>query len=223
MNKDKFPDGGPREKLVKLGASELSDAELLALFLRTGKPGLSVMALARELLAHFGSLYWLLSADLEQFQSVGGVGVAKFAQFKAIAELARRYHHAKMTDETALLSPEMTRTFLQSQLSGEEREVFIVIFLDNQHRIIKYMRMFSGTLSHVEVHPREIVREAIKINAAAVILSHNHPSGRAEPSMADKAITERIITSCNYMDIRVLDHLVIGRGECVSFAERGWI
>ncbi len=117
----------------------------------------------------------------------------------------------------------MAREFLQSQLSQEEREIFLVIFMDSQHRVIKHSKLFSGTLSHVEVHPREIVREAIKMNASAVILAHNHPSGCAEPSKADKLITERVVKCCQFMDIRVLDHLVIGRGEYVSFAERGWI
>ncbi len=126
-------------------------------------------------------------------------------------------------EERAILSPEMAREFLQSQLSQEEREIFYVIFMDSQHRVIKHRKLFSGTLSHVEVHPREIVREAIKMNASAVILAHNHPSGCAEPSKADKLITERVVKCCQFMDIRVLDHLVIGRGEYVSFAERGWI
>ncbi|HAG3147452.1 TPA: JAB domain-containing protein [Salmonella enterica] len=199
----------PREKMLRSGIASLSDVELLALFLRTGTPGKDVMTLAKEILQHFGSLYGLLSAD--------------FAQLKGIAELARRYYSVRMNEESALLSPEMTREFLQSQLTGEEREIFLVIFLDAQHRVLQHSRLFSGTLNHVEVHPREIVREAIKLNASAVILAHNHPSGCAEPSKADKLITERVIKCCQFMDIRVLDHLIIGRGEYVSFAERGWI
>lgn len=214
---------GPREKMLKYGAEELSDAELLAIFLRTGKRGVYVVTLAQQLLAHFGSLRRLLSANLEEFSQVGGIGIAKFAQLSAIAELGRRYAASWVQNEQPLLSPEMTRAFLLSQLSDEQREIFMVIFLDNQHRVLKNSKLFSGTLSHVEVHPREIVREAIKLNAAAIILAHNHPSGHAEPSKADRMITERIITSCQFMNIRVLDHLVIGRGECVSFAERGWI
>lgn len=177
----------------------------------------------KEILQHFGSLYGLLSADFAQFRGVNGIGLAKFAQLKGIAELARRYYSVRMNEESALLSPEMTREFLQSQLTGEEREIFLVIFLDAQHRVLQHSRLFSGTLNHVEVHPREIVREAIKLNASAVILAHNHPSGCAEPSKADKLITERVIKCCQFMDIRVLDHLIIGRGEYVSFAERGWI
>ncbi|MTH45542.1 RadC family protein [Intestinirhabdus alba] len=213
----------PREKMLAQGIDALSDVELLALFLRTGSRGKDVFTLARELLAHFGSLYGLLTADFSQFVSLPGIGVAKYAQIKGIAELARRYYDVRIMEESPLLSPEMTRAFLRSQFAGEEREIFLVIFLDAQHRVIRHSRLFSGTLSHVEVHPREIVREAIKMNASALILAHNHPSGCAEPSKADKLITERVVKCCQFMDVRVLDHLVIGRGEYVSFAERGWI
>ncbi|ROP56224.1 DNA replication and repair protein RadC [Enterobacter sp. BIGb0383] len=213
----------PREKMLRFGIDALSDVELLALFLRTGSQGKNVMTLARDLLQHFGSLYDLLSADLAEFHAIRGIGVAKYAQLRGVAELARRYYSVRVLAEQTLMSPELTREFLQSQLTGEEREIFMVIFLDTQNRVLKHCRMFSGTLSHVEVHPREIVREAIKVNAAGVILAHNHPSGRAEPSRSDKLITERVVKCCRFMDIRVLDHLVIGRGEYVSFAERGWI
>ncbi|WP_317179647.1 RadC family protein [Lelliottia amnigena] len=213
----------PREKMLNFGITSLTDAELLALFLRTGTSGKSVFILAQELLQHFGSLHGLLNAELDEFRYVEGIGLAKFAQLKGIAELARRYHSVRVLGDNPLLSPEMTKDFLQSQLSDAEREIFMVIFLDNQHRVVKHSRMFSGTLRHVEVHPREIVREAIKVNAAAVILAHNHPSGCAEPSKADKEITERIIKCCQFMDIRVLDHFIVGRGEYVSLAERGWI
>lgn len=213
----------PREKLLAQGASSLTDVELLALFLRTGMLGKDVLTLAKEMLKQFDSLYGLLSADYMDFSLVQGIGLAKYAQLKGIAELARRYYDVRVIEERSILSPEMAREFLQSQLSQEEREIFLVIFMDSQHQVIKHSKLFSGTLSHVEVHPREIVREAIKMNASAVILAHNHPSGCAEPSKADKLITERVVKCCQFMDIRVLDHLVIGRGEYVSFAERGWI
>ncbi len=213
----------PREKMLRHGVTLLKDDELLALFLRTGTPGKTVFTLAKELIEHFGSLYGLLTAELEAFTHVEGIGVAKYAQLRGIAELARRFYNVRMEEEDPILTPDMTREFLQSQLSQEEREIFYVIFMDSQHRVIKHRKLFSGTLSHVEVHPREIVREAIKMNASAVILAHNHPSGCAEPSKADKLITERVVKCCQFMDIRVLDHLVIGRGEYVSFAERGWI
>lgn len=213
----------PREKMLRYGVTSLTDAELLALFLRTGTSGKTVFVLARDLIAHFGSLHGLLTADMEAFKDVDGIGVAKFAQIKGIAELARRFYTVRMQEEDPILTPEMTRDFLQSQLADAEREIFMAIFLDNKNRVLKHCHLFSGTLSHVEVHPRVIVREAIKVNAAGVILAHNHPSGCAEPSRADKEITRRIIKCCQIMDIRVLDHLIIGRGEYISFAEQGWI
>lgn len=213
----------PREKMQRYGIESLTDVELLALFLRTGTREKNVLRYSQDLLRHFGSLYGLLSATEKAITQIDGMGIAKYAQLKGIAELARRYFSLRVLSEDSLLSPEMTLEFLQSQLADEEREIFVVIFLDNQHRVLKHSRLFSGTLSHVEVHPREIVREAIKVNAAAVILAHNHPSGHAEPSKSDRLITERVVKCCQFMDIRVLDHLIIGRGEYVSFAERGWI
>lgn len=213
----------PREKLLKYGARSLTDVELLAIFLRTGKRGVHVLTLASQLIAHFGSLRALFSAELPQFQPVGGIGVAKYVQLSAIIELACRYHVSTLAETDALQNPHMVRQFLQGQLAKEDREIFMVIFLDNQNRVIEHQRMFSGTLTHVEVYPREVVRQAIKLNAASVIFAHNHPSGRAEPSKADQMITQKLVESCMFMDIRVLDHLVIGHGESVSFAERGWI
>ncbi|MCV9879029.1 RadC family protein [Brenneria izbisi] len=213
----------PREKLVSLGVETLTDAELLAIFLRTGLPGIHVMQLAENLLAEFGSLHQLLSADQETFCMAKGIGLAKYAQLKAVAELSRRLFSSRLAKEDAMLSPEVTGQYLQLLLARREREVFLVMFLDNQHRVIRHQEMFAGTINSVEVHPREIVREALKANAAALILAHNHPSGKAEPSQADRAITEQIIKACLLLDIRVLDHLVIGLGEYVSFAERGWI
>lgn len=213
----------PREKLLEYGAASLSDTELLALFLRTGRPGMPVLVFARELLTHFGTLRHLLSADYDKFREIDGIGVAKYAQLHAVAELSRRYYAARMREGNTLSSPKLAQEFLSSQLADEEREIFLVIFLDSQNNVIGWSRMFAGTLTHVEVHAREIVREAFRQNAASVILAHNHPSGRAEPSRADREMTERIARTCRYMDIQVLDHLVIGRGEYVSFAERGWI
>ncbi|GLY61388.1 UPF0758 protein [Pectobacterium carotovorum subsp. carotovorum] len=213
----------PREKLVRLGAESLTDAELLAIFLRTGLPGVHVMQLAEGLLAQFGSLYQLMMADQSAFQNAKGVGISKYTQIKAIAELSRRLFFSRLAKEDAMLNPEATGQYLQFLLSRREREVFLVLFLDNQHHVIRHQEMFVGTINSVEVHPREIVREALKANAAALILAHNHPSGKAEPSQADRAITEQIVKACLLMEIRVLDHLVIGHGEYVSFAERGWI
>ncbi|QQG28662.1 DNA repair protein RadC [Pectobacterium carotovorum] len=213
----------PREKLVRLGAESLTDAELLAIFLRTGLPGVHVMQLAEGLLAHFGSLYQLMMADQSAFQNAKGVGISKYTQIKAISELSRRLFFSRLAKEDVMLNPEATGQYLQFLLSRREREVFLVLFLDNQHHVIRHQEMFVGTINSVEVHPREIVREALKANAAALILAHNHPSGKAEPSQADRAITEQIVKACLLLEIRVLDHLVIGHGEYVSFAERGWI
>ncbi|MEI7237777.1 DNA repair protein RadC [Pectobacterium brasiliense] len=213
----------PREKLVRLGAESLTDVELLAIFLRTGLPGVHVMQLAEDLLTHFGSLYQLMAADQSAFHDARGVGISKYTQLKAIAELSRRLFFSRLAKEDAMLNPEATGQYLQLLLSRREREVFLVLFLDNQHHVIRHQEMFVGTINSVEVHPREIVREALKANAAALILAHNHPSGKAEPSQADRAITEQIVKACLLMEIRVLDHLVIGHGEYVSFAERGWI
>ncbi|MGM3173684.1 RadC family protein [Dickeya lacustris] len=213
----------PREKLMSFGVAALSDAELLAIFLRTGVEGVHVMQLAQNLLQQFGSLHQLMTADWAAFSAVRGVGVSKYTQLQAVAELSRRLFSSHLAREDAMLNPQVTQQYLQLLLAHHEREVFLVMFLDNQHRVIEHQEMFAGTLHSVEVHPREIVRQALKLNAAALILAHNHPSGRAEPSQADRLITNRIITACQLLDIRVLDHLVIGRAEYVSFAERGWI
>ncbi|AKG68964.1 MULTISPECIES: RadC family protein [Serratia] len=213
----------PREKLMRDGAAALSDMELLAIFLRTGLPGVHVSQRAEQLLAHFGSLYHLVSADYEQFHSQKGLGIATYAQLQAISELAFRLFSGPHLLENALLNPKITQHYLHSLLAHHEREVFLVLFLDNQHRVIRHQEMFAGTINSVVVHPREIVRAALKANAAALILAHNHPSGKAEPSHADRLITEQVVNACQLLEIRVLDHLVIGRGECVSFAERGWL
>lgn len=214
----------PREKMQTKGIESLSDVELLALFLRTGTQRRDVLSFAHYLLQHFGSLHGLLQASEAELIQMDGIGIAKYAQLKGIAELARRFFNVRlMMQKDPLSSPDITREFLQSQLTNEEREIFMVIFLDNQNRVLKHSRLFSGTLSHVEVHPREIVREAIKVNAAALILAHNHPSGSVQPSKADRIITERVIKCCNFMEISVLDHIIVGKGEMISFAEHGWI
>ncbi|WP_114194817.1 RadC family protein [Edaphovirga cremea] len=213
----------PREKLKMYGPGVLSDAELLAIFLRTGIPGMHVIQMAEHLLAEFGSLHQLVFAEFSALLEHKGLGNAKSAQISAVSELARRCYGSHMAREDAMLNPLITEQYLQNLLSHREREVFVVLFLDNQHRVIRHQEMFTGTINSVEVHPREILREAMKANAAALILAHNHPSGEAEPSQADRLITEQVIKACQLLDIRVLDHLVIGRGKSVSFAERGWI
>lgn len=214
----------PREKLMRHGVKNLSNSELLAIFLRTGGPDCSVLALAEQLLDEFGSLYHLLQAEITDFAHIKGIGLAKFCQLQAVAELARRFFSCSLLlQEEALLNPQLTRDFLFSLLSHREREIFVTIFLDNQHRVLSYQEMFAGTIDSVEVHPREVIKEALTANAAALIIAHNHPSGYAEPSQADKSITQQIAQACQLFDIRLLDHLVIGKGEAISFAERGWL
>lgn len=213
----------PREKLQLMGVEALSDVELLAIFLRTGSVGQSVMALAQQLLHHFGSLRRVMSADWQEMAAIKGMGDAKLAQLRAVSELARRVFREHLAREDVLANPQLTHEFLLGMLAHQEREIFMVIFLDNQHRVIVSREMFAGTISSVEVHPREIVREALKINAAALILAHNHPSGMPEPSLADRDITRQIISASLLLNIKVLDHLVVGQGNYVSFTERGWI
>ncbi|KFD21904.1 MULTISPECIES: RadC family protein [Tatumella] len=211
----------PREKLSRFGAEALTDTELLAIFLRTGVTGMGVMALAEAILKQFGSLYALMSAGKENYLAVHGIGMAKMTQLLAVTELSRRFFQAQLHTVSVLEDPGATWNYLASQLSHQEREIFMVIFLDNQHRVLSAQKMFTGSLNSVEVHPREIAREALKINAAALILAHNHPSGIAEPSQADKDVTQRIHQVCRLLNIRLLDHLVIGKGQYVSFAEQG--
>jgi len=213
----------PREKLLAHGAQVLSDAELLAIFLRTGVKGKSAVDLARELLAEFGSLRALLTADLKTFCQSHGLGSAKFAQLQAVLEMAKRHLAQELERGDALTSPQLTQRYLMSQLRDRCHEVFACLFLDNQHRVIRYQELFHGTLDGAAVYPREVVKQALSVGAAAVILAHNHPSGVAEPSRSDRAITDRLSEALGLMDIRVLDHLVVGDGYCVSFAERGWL
>lgn len=213
----------PREKLIQRGPAALSDAELLAVFLRTGVPGCSAVDLARELLLQFGGLRQLLGAGQAAFCSARGLGVAKYSQLQAVLELSRRYLLEQMQRGDALTSPALTRRFLVNSLRDREREQFACLFLDSQHRIIGFETLFYGTLDAAAVYPREVLRRCLQLNAGAVIFAHNHPSGIAEPSQADRSITERLEQALALVDIRVLDHFVIGEGEPVSFAERGWL
>ncbi|WP_430460904.1 RadC family protein [Thalassolituus sp. LLYu03] len=213
----------PREKLLSRGARTLTDAELLAIFLRTGVKGKSAVDLARDLLQRFGGLRALLTADEETFCAPLGLGSAKFAQLQAVLEMARRHLAEELQRSDALTSPELTRLYLQAQLRDRDHEVFACLFLDNQHRVLKYQELFTGTIDGAAVYPREVLKQALANGAAAVILAHNHPSGVAEPSQADRAITVRLQQALGLVDIRVLDHLVIGDGYAVSFAERGWM
>jgi len=212
----------PREKLLAQGATSLSDAELLAIFLRTGIRGKSAVDLARDLLLHFGSLRALLNSNQAQFCDYKGLGPAKFAQLQAVLEMARRHLGETLKRGQSLTSPQQTRQYLQTLLRDYEQEVFACLMLDNKHRMIVFRELFRGSISSASVYPREVVKQALADNAAAVILAHNHPSGIAEPSQSDIHITERLKQALELVDIRVLDHLVIG-DEVVCFSERGLI
>lgn len=216
-------DQRPREKLLAQGPTTLTDAELLAIFLRTGVTGKSAVDLARELLDTFGSLRTLLKADLKEFCQAKGLGSAKYAQLQAVLEMGRR-HLAEgiQRGEPLANSGEMQR-YLQLELRDSPREIFVCLWLDNRHRIIELQKLFFGTLDGAAVYPREVVREALQRNAAAVVFAHNHPSGVAEPSQADKQITERLKGALQLVDVRVLDHIVVGDTACTSFAEWGWL
>jgi len=214
-------DERPRERLLAHGAQTLSDAELLAIFLRTGTTGRPVMALARHLVEEFSGLRGLLTASRRQFCDVKGLGTAKYAQVQAAMEMARRVMDEPLRQGDPLRSPEDTRRFLTSRLGTYPHEVFAGLFLDNRHRVIRYRELFRGTIDGAAVYPREVVRQALEDNAAAVIFAHNHPSGVAEPSQADVSLTRRLKEALGLVDIRVLDHMVIGHGEVISLAERG--
>lgn len=213
----------PREKLLKHGPKQLSDAELLAIFLRTGCKGISAVDLARQLLQRFGTLRSLLEADQQDFCSAKGLGLAKFSQLQAILEMSRRHLAESLQRDASLNSSQAVKHYLLSQLRHQSREVFSALFLDSQHRLIHYQELFQGTIDCASVYPREVVKEALKHNCAAIIFAHNHPSGIAEPSPADQNITNRLIQALALLDIRVLDHIIVGEGETVSFAERGLI
>lgn len=214
-------DDRPRERLLKRGPGALSDAELLAIFLRTGVQGRSAVDLARDLLADFGGLVGLLSASQAEFCQAKGLGTAKYVQLRAVLELSQRYLRAEIAGRDVLTSPEATRTYLKSRLRSYPHEVFACLFLDNRHRVIEYRELFRGTIDGASVHPREVVREAMRANAAAVIFAHNHPSGVAEPSQSDLRITQRLKDALALLDVRVLDHFIVGEGGGTSFAERG--
>lgn len=221
--KDWLVEDRPREKLLQRGSAALTDAELLAIFLRTGVRGKSAVDLARDLLADFGSLKALLDANQQQFCQAHGLGGAKYAQLQAVLEMAKRHFKEVLQRGDALTSPEITRAYLSAQLRGYSYEVFACLFLDNQHRVIQLDELFRGTIDGASVYPREVVKQALHHNAAAVIFAHNHPSGIAEPSTADKHITEKLKQALALFDIRVLDHFIIGDGQPYSFAEHGLI
>lgn len=211
----------PRERLFAAGASALSEAELLALFLRTGSRGRSALDLARDLRAAFDSLTELLHADPIHLAGLPGLGPAKAAQLAAITELVRRGLGEQIASSDALGSPAAVKAYLRLQLQQRDREVFAALFLDAQNRVLVCEELFAGTLTQTSVYPREVVRRALKHNAAAVIFCHNHPSGVSEPSQADELLTQALRKALELVDVRVLDHIIVGRGNAMSFAERG--
>ncbi|QEM87487.1 JAB domain-containing protein [Glaesserella parasuis] len=209
----------PREKLLKFGAEALSDAELLAIFLRTGIKGIPVMDLSESVLTAFGSLRGLLSATLEDFCKIKGLGQIQYIQLQATKEMTKRYLSQQMKVNEMVDSPYVAVMYFQSELESWEREVFMVIFLDNQNRLIKTEKMFYGTINQASVHPREIIKEALKCNAAAILVAHNHPSGNCNPSEADRFLTRKIEMACDLVDIRFVDHIIVGKGDYFSFEE----
>ncbi len=211
----------PREKLAQSGAASLSDAELLAIFLRTGIKGKSAVDIARDLLNEYGGLRQVLNAEPGTLASMPGLGPAKSAQLQAVLELGKRYLEQKLKREGPLTSPAQAAEFLIYQLRDQPREVFAIVYLDNRHHVLLYDELFYGTLNGATVHPREVAKSALRHNAAAVIVAHNHPSGIAEPSQADTTLTVKLKEALNLVEVRLLDHLVIGDGEFVSMSDRG--
>lgn len=211
----------PREKLLELGVEALSDAELLAIFLRVGVTGKSAVDLARDLLTQFGSLNGIFAAQLSELTQVHGIGSSKYVQLQAIFEMSRRALSEQMQVNDVLNSPKQVRDYLCLKLGHLTREVFIVLFLDSQNRIVTTEEMFSGTLMQTSVYPREVVKRALYHNAASVIFAHNHPSGIAQQSQADEIITKQLKEALALVDVRVLDHFIVAGNATLSFAERG--
>lgn len=216
-------DQRPRERLIEHGPQKLSDAELLAVFLRVGVSGKSAVDLGRDMIGHFGSLNGMFAATLEEFSRINGLGPAKYAQLQAVMELARRSLNEELQAGEVLTSPLVVKQYLQLLLGSRQHEAFAVLFLDVKNRLLAAEELFRGTLTHTSVYPREVVKTALAHNAAAVILAHNHPSGTPEPSAADRSLTNALKQALALVDIRVLDHFVIGGRHVYSFAEHGEI
>jgi DNA repair protein RadC len=219
--KDLPADTRPREKLLSRGAAALADAELLALLLRTGIAGTGVLQLAQSLLDRFSGLAGLLHADVQSLKSIKGLGPAKRAELAAVLEIARRVLAERLAERPGFEQPQAVKDYLRLQLAALDHETFGVMFLDARHRLLVFETLFRGTLTHTAVHPREVAKRALALNAAAVVLAHNHPSGLAEPSRADELITQSIRQALQLVEVQVIDHVVIARSGTVSFAERG--
>lgn len=221
--KDLPEEARPREKLLARGPGALGDAELLALLLRTGLPGKNALQMGQELLDRFGGVAGLLHTGADALKSIKGLGPAKRAEIVAVLELARRALAAQLTQQTLFETPAAVRDYLQLQLGSRPHEIFAVLFLDSQHRLIVLEELFRGTLNQTSVYPREVVVRALALNAANVVFAHNHPSGSARPSRADEALTQTLKAALALVDVRVLDHFVVTRTEAVSMAELGLI
>ena len=213
----------PREKLMKHGAAALSDAELLALFLGSGLRGSDAVETARSLLSNHGPLRMLLDSSTNELQRLPGIGMARACTLTAALELSRRHLESLLVRGESLSDPESAGRYIAQHLRHRPAEVFAAIFLDSKHRLLRFEEIFHGTINSTEVHPREIVRRGLMLNAAALIVGHNHPSGNPEPSPADKSVTARLKYALAMVDIRLLDHFIIGDGTPVSLAERGWL
>ena len=211
----------PRERLIRLGPAALSDAELLAVFLRVGVSGKSAVDLGRDMVGHFGSLNGLFGATLDDFSEMRGLGPAKFAQLQAVLELARRALREDLANGVVLSAPQTVRHYLQLYFANQAHESFVVLFLDVRNRLIAADEMFRGTLTHTSVYPREVVKSALRHNAASLILAHNHPSGNSEPSSADITLTDTLRQAAALLDVRILDHFIIAGSRVYSFAESG--
>ena len=219
--KDLPADQRPREKLQARGPGALADAELLAVLLRTGYKGCGVLTLAQQVLDSCGGFAVLLNAEPTKLKAIKGLGPAKRCELLAVMETARRALTQQMAAAPVFDSPGRVKDYLGLQLGGRPQEVFAVLFLDGQHRLLRLEEMFHGTLTQTSVYPREVLRRALALNAAAVVLAHNHPSGVAEPSRADEYLTQTLKTALQLIDVRVLDHIIVGQGQVVSLAERG--
>lgn len=211
----------PREKLIELGAEALSDAELLAIFLRVGVTGKSAVDLARDLLNKFGSLNGIFAASEGELSQVHGIGISKYVQLQAIFEMSRRALSEQLQSRDVLNSPQAVRDYLVLKLGSLTKEVFLVLFLDTQNRLVATEEMFSGSLKETSVYPREVVKRALHHNAAAVIFAHNHPSGIAQQSQADELITKQLKQALDLVDVRVLDHFIVAGNNTLSFSEKG--
>jgi DNA repair protein RadC len=215
------PEARPREKLLARGAAALADAELLALLLRTGTAGRGVLQLAQDLIDRFGGLAGLLNAQTADLKTIKGLGPAKRAEIAAVLEIARRVLAERLSARPMFEQPQAVKDYLVLQLRALDHEAFAVMFLDAGHHLLRFEILFRGTLTHTAVHPREVLKRAMALNAAAVVLAHNHPSGVAEPSRADELITASLRQALQLVDVRLIDHVIVGNGATVSFAERG--